>query len=151
MSQTVNCLIRRTQPNAIIGVYRILLGLIFVFFGSVKLVFQEIHNSWALMLSEINIPFYDLALIMVPLLQISIGTLLIAGIYSRIGALMVIPIVILPMYAHLTIHNSNAYIFESFELFLPAPLIMMAISVLIYGSGKWSLDVKCFPNDDLIA
>jgi len=139
-------LIRCTFNSKLVGIYRIALGTIFAALGFMKLFSENIRKKWWIHLDEIGLPFEYLNHILVPSLEIVIGVILLLGFYSRIAAFLVIPIMTLPIYIHLTILCPNIYISESFEVFLPSLSVMMALVILTYGGGKWSLDLKFFPE-----
>jgi len=134
--------LRQTSPNKWVGAIRTILGLIFLMTGIMKLTFAEFGSAWSLQLIEAEIPFYTINYWLVPVFEIILGTILITGFYSRIGAVMIIPIMLVAIYVHITVSNPAAFPAQPQEPFIPIAVIIMAVIVLVKGGGNWSLDLK---------
>ncbi len=134
--------LRQTSPNKWVGTIRIMLGLIFLMTGIMKLTLAEFGSAWSIQLIEAEIPFYTINYWLVPIFEIILGTILLIGYYSRIGAVMIIPIMSIAIYVHITVSNSAAFPAQPQEPFIPVAVIIMAVTVLIKGGGNWSLDLK---------
>jgi len=79
---------------------------------------------------------------LVPVFEIILGTILLIGYYSRIGAVLIIPIMLIAIYVHITVSNPAAFPAQPQEPFIPIAVIIIAVIVLIKGGGNWSLDLK---------
>ena len=134
--------LRQTSPNKLVGTIRTMLGIIFLMTGIMKLSFAEFGSAWSIQLIEADIPFYAINFWFVPILEITLGIILLVGYYSRIGAVMIIPIMSIAIYVHITVSNPAAFPAQPQEPFIPIAVIIMAIIVLIKGGGNWSLDLK---------
>ncbi len=134
--------LRETSPNKWVGAIRTMLGIIFLMTGIMKLTFAEFGSAWSIQLIEAEIPFYTINYWLVPVFEIILGTILLIGYYSRIGALMIIPIMSVAIYVHITVSNPAAFPAQPQEPFIPIAVIIMAVIVLIKGGGNWSLDLK---------
>ena len=134
--------IKQTSPNKWVGTIRTMLGIIFLMTGIMKLSFAEFGSAWSIQLIEADIPFYAINFWFVPILEITLGIILLVGYYSRIGAVMIIPIMSIAIYVHITVSNPAAFPAQPQEPFIPIAVIIMAIIVLIKGGGNWSLDLK---------
>jgi len=134
--------LRQTEPDKLVGILRIMLGVIFLMTGTMKLTLAEFGAAWSLQLTEAEIPFYTLNYWSVPVLEILLGLLLLVGYYSRIGALMVLPLMFVAIYVHLTVSNPAAFPAQPQEPYIPIAVILMALYVLKKGGGRWSLDLK---------
>ena len=134
--------LRQTSPNKWVGATRTMLGLIFLMTGIMKLTIAEFGSAWSIQLIEAEIPFYTINYWLVPVFEIILGTILLMGYYSRIGAVMIIPIMSVAIYVHITVSNPEAFPAQPQEPFIPIAVIIMAIIVLIKGGGNWSLDLK---------
>jgi len=119
-----------------------MLGIIFLMTGIMKLTFAEFGSAWSVQLIEAEIPFYAFNFWTVPIFEISLGIILLIGYYSRIGAVMIIPIMSVAIYVHITVSNPAAFPAQPQEPFIPIAVIIMAVIVLIKGGGNWSLDLK---------
>ncbi len=134
--------LRATEPNKWIGIIRIMLGVIFLMTGTMKLTLPEFGAAWSIQLIEAEIPFYTLNYWSVPVLEILIGMILLVGYYSRIGALMVLPLMLVAIYVHLTVANPAAFPAQPQEPYIPIAVIIMALIVLRKGGASWSWDLK---------
>ena len=134
--------LRQTSPNKWVGTIRTMLGIIFLMTGIMKLSFAEFGSAWSIQLIEAEIPFYALNFWFVPILEITLGITLLVGYYSRIGAVMIIPIMLVAIYVHITVSNPAAFPAQPQEPFIPIAVIIMAVIVFIKGGGNWSLDLK---------
>ncbi|TXN38278.1 DoxX family protein [Flagellimonas hymeniacidonis] len=131
-----------TSPNKLIGVYRILLGIIFTLVGSLKLTSNNFQHAWCTQLTEIEIPNCILFFWMIPILEILLGIALILGYLSRIAAITIVPIMMVATKVYLTVGNPEAFIAQPDEAILPPLMIMLAVLILVFGGGSWSVDLK---------
>ncbi len=134
--------LRRTFPNKFVGIIRMMLGIIFIMTGTMKLAFADFGTAWSIQLIEAEIPLYTLNYWFVPIFEISLGIVLILGYYARIGALMVLPVMLVAIYVHLTVDNPAAFPAQPQEPFIPVAVFIMALIVIKKGGGNWSMDLK---------
>jgi uncharacterized membrane protein YphA (DoxX/SURF4 family) len=134
--------LKKTLPNKFVGAIRIMLGIIFIMTGTMKLTLADFSEAWSIQLIEAEIPFYVLNYWFVPVFEILLGTILLLGYYSRIGALMVLPVMMVAIYVHLTVTNPAAFPAQPQEPYIPIAIIIMALIVIKKGGGNWSWDLK---------
>lgn len=134
--------IRKASENNWTGAIRIMLGVIFLMTGTMKLMLEQFGSAWSIQLIEAKIPLFSFNLWFVPVFEIMLGIILLLGYYSRISALMIIPIMSVAIFVHLTVSNPAAFPAQPQEPFIPIAVIIMAVIILIKGGGKWSLDLK---------
>ena len=134
--------LRQTLPNKVVAVIRIMLGIIFIMTGTMKLALADYGAAWSIQLIEAEIPFYTLNYWLVPVLEVILGIILIIGYYTRIGAAMVLPIMLVAIYVHLIVSNPAAFPSQPQEPIMPIIVIIMALVLLMKGGGNWSLDLK---------
>ncbi len=134
--------LRRTFPNKYVGIIRMMLGIIIIMTGTMKLAFADFGTAWSIQLIEAEIPLYTLNYWFVPIFEISLGIVLILGYYARIGALMVLPVMLVATYVHLTVNNPAAFPAQPQEPFIPVAVFIMALIVIKKGGGNWSMDLK---------
>ena len=134
--------LRQTSPNKFIGGIRLMLGVIFIMTGTMKLFLEDFGAAWSIQLIEAEIPFYTLNFWFVPVFEIFLGIILLLGYYSRIGALMVLPIMFVAIYVHLTVINPAAFPAQPQEPYIPIAIIIMAVIIIWKGGGNWSMDLK---------
>ena len=133
--------LRQTVPDKLVGILRIMLGVIFLMTGTMKLTLAEFGAAWSLQLTEAEIPFYTLNYWAVPVLEILLGLVLFVGYYSRIGAFSVLPLMFVAIYVHLTVSNPAAFPAQPQEPYIPIALILIALYILKKGGGIWSMDL----------
>ncbi len=110
--------------------------------GTMKLILVDFGAAWSIQLIEAEIPFYTLSYWFVPVIEIFLGIILFLGYYSRIGALMILPVMLVAIYVHLTVNNPAAFPAQPKEPYIPILVIIMAVIVLMKGGGNWSMDLK---------
>ena len=134
--------LKQTLPNKFVGAIRIMLGVIFIMTGTMKLTLADFSDAWSIQLIEADIPFYALNYRFVPVFEIFLGIILLLGYYSRIGAVMVLPVMLVAIYVHLTVTNPAAFPAQPQEPYIPIAIIIMALIVIKKGGGNWSWDLK---------
>lgn len=134
--------LRQTFPNKFVGITRIMLGIIFLMTGLMKLTLADYGAAWSIQLIEAKIPLYTFNYWFVPIFETIIGAFLLLGYYTRIGTLLVLPIMFVAIYVHLTVTNPEAFPSQPQEPYMPIAVVMMAIVVIIKGGGNWSIDLK---------
>lgn len=139
--------LRQTFPNKLIGTIRIMLGIIFMMTGVMKLTMAEYGAAWSIQLMEAEIPFYTFNYWFVPVFEVILGLFLLIGRYSKISALMVVPIMLVAIYVHLTVLNPGAFPSQPQEPIMPIAVLIMAFVIIIKGGGLWSLDSNYFKGN----
>lgn len=134
--------IRNTSPNKLTGVIRIILGIIFLMTGIMKLFMAEYSEAWSIQLIEAEIPLYEFNSLFVPILESLLGLFLLVGYYTRIVAVIVLPIMVVAIYVHLTVTNPGAFPSQPQEPYMPIVVILMALLIILKGGGAWSKDLK---------
>lgn len=138
--------LQQTSPNKFVGILRILLGIIFVMTGLMKLFMADYGEAWSIQLTEAEIPLYTFNYWFVPILETLLGLFLLLGYHSRISAFLVLPIMLVAIYVHLTVTDPGAFPSQPQEPYMPVIIILMALVIIIKGAGNWSMDLKSFNN-----
>lgn len=131
-----------TIPSKLLAINRIFLGIIFLMTGSMKISFERFGDAWAIQLHEAQIPFPFVMYWIVPVFEILLGAILLVGIYSRIVAAFILPIMLVAIYVHLTVQTPAAFPAQPQIPIIPAIIIFMSAFTLIKGAGEWSWDLK---------
>ena len=134
--------LRDTQSKKILGVILIMLGIIFLMTGIMKLTLADFGAAWSIQLIEAEIPFYNFNYWFVPVFETFLGIILLIGYYSRIGALMILPVMLVAIYVHLTVSNPAAFPAQPQEPYIPIAVIIMSLIIMKKGGGNWSMDLK---------
>lgn len=135
---------KQTSTHKLVGIIRIMLGVIFMMTGLMKLTLPDYGEAWSIQLIEAKIPLYYFTYYFVPIFEVVLGIFLFVGYYSRIAALMIFPIMFIAVYVHLTVTNPGAFPSQPKEPYMPIAVMMMAFVIWKKGSGKWSLDLNAY-------
>ena len=134
--------IRNTSKNNLVGIVRILLGIIFVMTGGMKLTMADYGAAWSIQLIEAKIPLYAFNYWFVPVFEIVLGLFLLIGYYVKVGALLLFPPMLVAIYVHLTVTSPGAFPSQPQEPYMPIIVILMALLIMLKGAGSWSSDFK---------
>ncbi len=134
--------IRSTTDDKILGILRLLLGGLFVMTGLMKLFVPVLGQAFSGQLIAANIPFYTFNVWFVPITEVVVGGLLLLGLFSRIGSLVAIIMMLVATYVHLVVDNPALFPLQPEEPIIPLVAIVVAVYVLWRGGGSWSLDLK---------
>jgi uncharacterized membrane protein YphA (DoxX/SURF4 family) len=135
---------RKVTSNKIVGIIRIMLGIIFAMTGIMKLTMAEYGEAWSIQLIDAQIPLYTFTYWFVPILELILGLFLLLGHYSRFIALIAIPLMLVAIYVHLTVTDPGAFPSQPQEPYMPIIVILMALVVIIKGGGSWAYGFKIF-------
>lgn len=89
-----------------------------------------------------NIPFYAFNVRVIPVVETIMGLLLILGLFSRIGGLVAISMMLVATYVHLVVDNPDLFPLQPEEPIIPLIAIAVAAFVVWRGGGAWSIDLK---------
>ena len=110
--------------------------------GLLKLFVPLLGDAWSGQLIAANIPFYAINVTVIPVVEVIVGLLLILGLFSRVGSLVVINMMLVATYVHLIVDNPALFPLQPEEPIIPLVAIAVAAYVLWRGGGAWSLDLK---------
>ena len=136
--------IRNTSNNKLVGAVRIGLGILFLMTGAMKLLVPVLAEAWSGQLLAAELPFYEINRWMVPFLEMALGALLLVGAYARPAAAMVIGIMAVATYVHLTVDDPELFPLQPSEPFIPLVVIVLAVYIMWRGAGAWSGDLKAW-------
>ena len=132
--------VRHTRPSRILGLARILLGLVLTASGALKFSVPRLWEVWSAQLVQADIPIYSFNLWFVPIAELVAGTLLIMGVHARLNALLAIGMMVVAVYVHLVVSDPSLFPLQPQEPVVPGAILIMAIYVLWGGAGRWSID-----------
>lgn len=137
-----------TNESNLLAINRLFLGIIFLMTGIMKIGFEEFGAAWNIQLQEAQIPFPEIIYWIVPIFEILLGGLFLIGIYSRLGAVFVLPIMVVAIYVHIVVENPAAFPAQPQMPIMPVIIIMMSALTLIKGAGNWSWDLRISQSND---
>lgn len=134
--------IYHTRTDKFLGSVRIALGILFLTTGLMKLFIPELRAAFSGQLTAANIPFHGFNMWFVPITETAVGLLLLYGLFSRIGGLVVISLMLVATYVHLVVTDPALFPLQPTEPIIPIIAISAAVYVLWRGGGAWSADLK---------
>ena len=120
-----------------VGVTRIVLGLQFIAFGVLKPLVPWIWEAWNQQLTQSNLPLFDIVRYVGPVGEIAAGLLLLTGFKARLGALVVVGMMVTAIYVH-TQTDPEYLPLEIGPPIIPLATLFMAAIVLRFGNGNWA-------------
>ena len=132
----------KTNDSKVLGVIRIILGMIFFMTGVMKLFIPMFTEAWMGQLVYASIPLLAFNFWFVPIMEIVLGVLLLKGSYSRAASLAIIPIMFVAFYVHIAVDNPALFPLQPELPIVPVMVIMMTVVILKSGGGSWSKDLK---------
>ncbi len=125
--------IRKTSPAIHLAVIRAASSIPLLFIGTLHLIGQA---PMLPILEGANIPFAPFFAIAVPVLEVVAGASLLAGYFSRVGALIALVIMVVALYVHM-MHDWA----DEPTLVLPIAVFAGVVQILWGGAGVFSSDI----------
>ncbi len=147
MSELLRTL-QQTSDVGVVGGVRIGVGAIILMTGVMKFVFPRLREAWSGQLIQARIPLHTVNFWVVPVIEIVIGTTLAIGFHARLSALVVLGIMVVATYTHLTVRDPGLFPLQPHKPFIPLILIVLALLVIWRGGGAWSVDLRSSATDD---
>ena len=133
--------LRKTSNNKIVGVLRLLLGLVFFMAGILKVVVPSLGQAFSGQLIAADIPLHGIVLWTFPIVEMVLGVLLAAGLHARLSAAAVAVSMVVATYVHVAVEDPSLFPLQPVEPIGPLVLLAMALYVLWRGGGAWSMDL----------
>jgi uncharacterized membrane protein YphA (DoxX/SURF4 family) len=134
--------LRRTQGGNSAAAIRILLGVLFLMTGVMKFVVPELRAAFSGQLAAAGIPFHSLNMWIVPAVEICLGALLLAGLFTRLSAMVAITVMAVATYVHLIVHDPTLFPLQPEAPIVPLIAIVLSLYLLRAGGGSLSLDLR---------
>lgn len=131
--------ISQTSDNKKARLTRLILGGMFVMTGLMKLVVPSLGTAFAGQLLAANIPFVPFNIWFVPIVETLVGLQLVMGKCSRLGALVVIGLMVVATYVHLVVDDPELFPLQPELPIIPIMVIAMSVYILVEGDGARSL------------
>ena len=133
--------VRRTSDNRLAAGVRILLAALFLMTGAMKLLVPSLADAFAHQLRAAEIPLYELSLRSVPIMEVAVGAALVMGGFSRVAAVVVMGIMAVATYVHLTVDDPSLFPLQPTAPVIPLVVLVLAAYVMWRGAGSWSRDL----------
>ena len=134
--------IRITSDDKLLGIIRIILGIIFLMTGVMKFFFPVFTEAWLGQLIQAGIPLVTFNFFLVPIIEILLGLILLKGFFTRFFTLIVFPFMLVAIYAHFAVEDASLFPIQPKFPIVPIIVIIMATILLRKGAGSWSDDLR---------
>ena len=134
--------LRATTNDRVAGLFRVMLGAIFLMTGLMKLLVPMLSEAWSGQLLAASIPLYSLSRWSVPFVEVALGAALLLGIFARGAAAMAIGIMVVATYVHLKVDDPALFPLQPSEPVIPIIVMLLSLYVVLRGAGAWSIDLK---------
>jgi len=79
---------------------------------------------------------------LVPFLEVVVGLLMLAGLFTRMAAMLAMVMMIVATYVHLVVHRPELFPLQPQAPTMPLLALALCALVLWMGGGSWSLDLR---------
>ena len=125
--------------DAALGTTRIFIGALILMTGIMKFTVPKLRAAWSGQLRLARLPFYRLTFWLLPVVELTVGTLLVLGIWSRPAAAVVLLMMLGATYVHIVVHDPSVFPLQPNAPIIPIVVIGLATYVLVGGTGAWSV------------
>lgn len=133
---------RTTSDSRLAGSIRLMLAVMFLMTGAMKLLVPMLAEAWAGQLQAAQIPMYEISRLIVPLIEIALGIALAVGIFVRLTTVVVIAIMTVATYVHITVDDPALFPLQPNAPIIPFAVMILCAYLLWRGAGAWSKDLR---------
>ncbi len=133
---------QHTSRSTVVGVCRVMLGLLFLSSGVMKFAVPALRNAFSGQLTAAGLPLHAFNMWFVPLAEVVIGGMLLLGLFARLASLMGIGMMAVAIYVHLVVHDPALFPLQPQAPIIPAAAILLCLYVVWAGSGSFSMDLR---------
>lgn len=120
-----------------LGIARIFVGALILMTGVMKFTVPVLRAAWAGQLRLARLPFYKLTFWVLPVVEITVGTLLALGVLVRPAAAVVLIMMLGATYVHIVVDDPSVFPLQPNAPIVPIVVIGLTIFVLVGGTGDW--------------
>ncbi len=122
-----------------LGATRIFIGALILMTGVMKITVPMLRTAWSGQLRLARLPFYKLTFLFLPVVEITVGTLLVLGVGTRPAAAVVLLMMLGAVYVHVVVDDPSVFPLQPNAPIIPVVVIGLTIYVLVAGTGAWSV------------
>jgi len=122
-----------------LGTTRIFIGALILMTGVMKITVPMLRTAWSGQLRLARLPFYKLTFLFLPVVEITVGTLLVLGVGTRPAAAVVLLMMLGAVYVHVVVDDPSVFPLQPNAPIIPVVVIGLTIYVLVAGTGAWSV------------
>ncbi len=125
--------------DAVLGTARVFIGALILMTGVMKITVPLLRNAWSRQLRQARLPFYNLTFWVTPVVELTVGTLLVFGVLTRPSAVVVFLMMLGAIYVHVVIDDPSVFPLQPNAPIVPVVVLLLTVFVLVGGTGNWSL------------
>ncbi len=125
--------------DAALGVVRIFIGALILMTGIMKFTVPTLRAAWSGQLRLARLPFYNLTFWLLPVVELTVGTLLILGVWTRPAVGVVLLMMLGATYVHIVVDYRSVFPMQPNAPIVPVVVIVLTIYFLVGGTGDWHL------------
>ncbi len=122
-----------------LGVTRISIGALILMTGIMKFTVPMLRVAWSEQLRLAGLPFYKLTFWLLPVVELTVGVLLILGVGTRPAAVVVLLMMLGAVYVHVVVDDPSVFPLQPNAPIIPIVVIGLTVYVLLAGTGAWSI------------
>ncbi len=122
-----------------LGATRIFIGALILMTGVMKITVPRLRAAWSGQLRLARLPFYKLTFWLLPVVELTVGTLLILGVGTRPAAAVVLLMMLGAIYVHIVVDDPSVFPLQPSAPIIPIAVIGLTTYVLVAGTGAWSV------------
>ncbi len=122
-----------------LGATRIFIGALILMTGIMKITVPMLRAAFSGQLRLARLPFYKLTFWLLPVVELTVGTLLILGVGTRPAAVVVLLMMLGAVYVHIVVDDPSVFPLQPNAPIIPIAVIGLTIYVLVAGTGAWSV------------
>ncbi len=122
-----------------LGTTRIFVGTLILMTGIMKFTVPMLRAAWSGQLRLARLPFYKLTFWLLPVVELTVGTLLILGVGTRPAAAVVLLMMLGATYVHIVVDDPSVFPLQPNAPIIPIVVIGLTVYVLVGGTGAWSV------------
>jgi uncharacterized membrane protein YphA (DoxX/SURF4 family) len=120
-----------------LGATRIFIGALILMTGVMKITVPRLRAAWSGQLRLARLPFYKLTFLFLPVVEITVGTLLVLGVGTRPAAAVVLLMMLGAVCVHVVVDDPSVFPLQPNAPIIPVVVIGLTIYVLVAGTGAW--------------
>jgi len=122
-----------------LGATRMFIGALILMAGVTKLTVPMLRAAFSGQLRLARLPFYRLTFWLLPVVELTVGALLILGVGTRPAAAVVLLMMLGAVYVHVVVDDPSVFPLQPNAPIIPIAVIGFTIYVLVAGTGAWSV------------
>jgi len=122
-----------------LGVTRIFIGVLILMTGIMKFTVPMLRTAWSGQLRLARLPFYKLTFWLLPVVEVTVGVLLILGVGALPAAVVVLLMMLGAVYVHIVVDDPSVFPLQPNAPIVPIVVLGLTVFVLVGGTGAWSI------------